>query len=445
MLLLEHLMRLAVAGLCALFVCALAHGPAETASPVLTKAPLPRREVLDRLGMKIHWQTYFPMGGTRDGILHMQVLGDQLVAQTRSGAVIALDAETGRRLWTSNLGEPYRVTQEPANANDQYVFVNSGARMVGLDRASGNPVWTITLPDIPATRADADNEFLYSNMVRGRMQSYRLPQVKELGSIQATGISKTQQETMAGQYNLRRAILRVPEPMWAYQGDSLLRVPPVVMPTHVIITDKAGRVFSLEKESRALAGEATVGPVTVPLGYDDRALYIGCEDFNVYAYEIVVGALERRWQFTAGGAILRQPEVMGPDLFVDVENRGLARLDKQAGKLHWRQPRAHRFLAASLGLVFALDSRGELLVLDRAKGAILGSWDVRDYALIVQNDVTDRLYLANHDGLIICLRDQSKEHDKPLMQNPRPKTATKPAKPTDPIRPMEGDKTTPMP
>jgi len=438
-------MRLVISACLVLALLASLQGPAGSAPPVLTKAPLPNRETLARLGLKLHWQTYLPLGGVRDSIEHLQVVGEQLIAQTSSGSVTALDAETGRRQWSAQVSEPYRFRQEPANHNDHSIFVNIGAKLTGLDRRGGSTLWTIDLPDIPTTRADADNEFLYVNLVRGRMQAYRLPQIRDLGSVSTTGVSKLQEETLARGYNLRRAILRTPEPIWSYQGDSLLRVPPVVMPTHVILVDKAGRVLSLEKEFRALAGEATVGQVTVPLGYDRRAVYIGSEDFNVYAYELNVGALERRWVLSAGGPITQRPEVMGDDLFVDVRGRGLVRLSKMTGRLFWRQPRAEKFIAASLGLVFAQDSRGTLLSIDRAKGIVLGEWDVSGYALIIPNDTTDRLYLANHDGLVVCLRDQSAEHDKPIQHNPRPKAVAKPESPLLNGKPKEGEKPDPMP
>jgi hypothetical protein len=56
--------------------------------------------------------------------------------------------------------------------------------------------------------------------------------------------------------------------------------------------------------------------------------------------------------------------------------------------------------------VYATDRSGRLLVLDRRHGRELSSYDVRDYVVILDNQWTDRIYLAAHDGRFICLHDR---------------------------------------
>jgi hypothetical protein len=67
--------------------------------------------------------------------------------------------------------------------------------------------------------------------------------------------------------------------------------------------------------------------------------------------------------------------------------------------------------------------RGQVLVLDRARGTQLSSFDVREYKMPVVNEYTDRLFLAAHDGLIICLHDRhyaTPSWNKQLLEEGKP-------------------------
>ena len=58
---------------------------------VLTRPVVPAREALDRLNLQLGWRASIPMLGVRDGLLAVQTFGMQVVAQTRSGAVVGID------------------------------------------------------------------------------------------------------------------------------------------------------------------------------------------------------------------------------------------------------------------------------------------------------------------------------------------------------------------
>ena len=57
----------------------------------------------------------------------------------------------------------------------------------------------------------------------------------------------------------------------------------------------------------------------------------------------------------------------------------------------------------------ARDRNGVLLVLDYERGTALGQFDMRDWLMSVPNDLTDRFYLANHDGQIVCLHNRAEK------------------------------------
>lgn len=151
-----------------------------------------------------------------------------------------------------------------------------------------------------------------------------------------------------------------------------------------------------------------------PTAFGDTA-FIGCDDASLYAMNMQTGRL--RWRHTAGTAISRAPVALETDVYVTSTKEGLARLDRKTGEALWKFPvgrinldanfEADRFLAANAHFVYATDHSGRLLILDRKRGHKLSMLDTSAYRVPVVNDVTDRLYLAANDGLILCLHDRN--------------------------------------
>lgn len=112
------------------------------------------------------------------------------------------------------------------------------------------------------------------------------------------------------------------------------------------------------------------------------------------------------WRFALPGRVLRRQYVTTRNVFVAPEGAGLHRIDRVSGMLEWSNPEATRFLAANPKFVYATDRTGRLLVLDYARGTRLSDFDTRDFVVPLGNEVSDRIYLAAHNGLLVCLHDR---------------------------------------
>src|SRR5205085_2557531 len=135
------------------------------------------------------------------------------------------------------------------------------------------------------------------------------------------------------------------------------------------------------------------------------------------------------------------------DVFISPSGSGLYRLLRDTGELVWRSPEAQRLLAVNPKFVYATDRSGRLLVLDQRRGTVLSGYDTHDYVVPVSNHLSDRIYLAANDGLIVCLHDREYTlpvRNRPSLERPPapppakappPKVAPKPA----PEKPKEGD------
>jgi outer membrane protein assembly factor BamB len=410
---------------------------------VYTRPEPPPREVLDRLNLRLNWFTYLPMDGTRDGLSSVQVLGRDMLVQTRSGLVVLLNAETGEARWRTHVGTPYRVVAPPT-ANSRTVLVANNTFLYGLDRRTGAVQWEFRLPGGGVTTAPvADEEFVFVAGSNGRLVSFLLPRM-DLLALEAKGLlassappvskiyekNKRSTAVISMQGSLREAFIQEqvgPEPRQVWENvTGHLDLPPLMTQEFVIPFTPEGTAVALTKATRERVGEEEVyhfaadGPIRVRPGQYGEVAYVGSEDANVYAMNTTNGRVI--WRYTAGQPVTQHPVALERDLYVTTEGNGLARLDRADGVPLWRvrngtrvvesNAEADRFLAANPKFVYATDDSGRLLVLDRRLGHRLSHYDTRAFPVPVVNEMTDRLYLAANNGLIVCLHD--KEYVTPV-------------------------------
>ena len=149
------------------------------------------------------------------------------------------------------------------------------------------------------------------------------------------------------------------------------------------------------------------GLVTVGEGlqtWHDDFVYTVRIDRSLTAEHVNLGYL--LWRFALPARVMRSPDVTNADVFVAPEGAGLMRIDRPSGQLVWTSPEAHRFLATNPKFTYAVDRQGRLLVLDYERGTRLSTLDTRDFVVPLNNERTDRVFLAAHNGLLVCLHDR---------------------------------------
>jgi outer membrane protein assembly factor BamB len=410
-----------------------------------TQPALPSEQALDRLNLKIDWHTYLPMDGKHDAILNYQLNLRDILIQTRSGALISLNAATGALQWRAEIGNPYTPTIG-FDVNAKSVFAIKGARLYALDRQTGVIQWEYTLPNAAAAPPAADNEAIYvplgdDRFIALQMPAEYLPKVPVLGkarSIEATAVSPEDQGGASGALNpqrfaapdlsilapyreIERPLGPQPVPIYEFQTqtqvDTRLEQESLIFSRGVLETGANGHFIALSKGAplhELYTFDANAG-VAAPLGQHGDLAYIPSQDFRMYALDMATGQI--RWRFVTGGPIIRQPRVLDDDIYVATERVGLYRLNRATGKMLWRTYAATRFLAENKKFVYGKNSIGQLVILDRERGSLLTTYEAgRDFVMPLVNELTDRLFLASQDGLIVCLHDR--DYPTPvLMKN----------------------------
>jgi outer membrane protein assembly factor BamB len=141
---------------------------------VWTQPAPPPTEALDRLNLRLGWQTVVPAMGYRDGIGTIQNLGDIIIVQTLRGAIIAIDPATGAARWQAKVGLPYPVIHR-VGFNDSVILIANGTRIFALDRATGRSVWDVDLAGTPSSPPAADADAFYICLSNGRLSAYAYP------------------------------------------------------------------------------------------------------------------------------------------------------------------------------------------------------------------------------------------------------------------------------
>ncbi len=453
-------------GLLAATTLALSAAPAQDpAYQLYTNPSTPPREALDRLNLTLGWRAYVPVQGRRDGILTAQLVDGELYVQTRMGMVIKLDAETGREQWRNVAGTAFKPTHE-LGFNKTAVFVVSGTWLFAMDRATGRQLWEYNLPSAPSAAPAADDKLVYLSLGSGHIYTYRIlgaevpkaapPAGPAAAAPAAMGSPGNPSDKRPSIYDRGSRTVANIGPLGGGVTASL-RDAEGPQPLEMV-ADKVTPHFlekaPLQTEDRLLFACADGGALAIAKGrpielyyfptqsmvtaaptQHGNTAYLGSHD-SVTALSVDSG--RALWRFTAPSPVLRKPAATDDSLYVTPQNWGLHRLDRANGDLLWANETAGRFLAANNKFVYAADRKGQLMVLDKARGTTLSSYDTRDFVWLIPNEETDRVYLAANNGLIVCLHDR--EYVKPLVTKyaPPPKPPEKPAdKPPD-NPPMEG-------
>jgi hypothetical protein len=139
---------------------------------------------------------------------------------------------------------------------------------------------------------------------------------------------------------------------------------------------------------------------------DDTLLY-AAGDTNFYCLRAATGAT--RWLYVAGSPIREKPHLIGDAVFLVPVDAGMYNLGVADGEARWWAPMVTEFIAATPTRVFGSDRGGNVAVLDRTDGALLGTLPLVDFSIRVSNERTDRMYLATTSGLVTCLRERGAE------------------------------------
>jgi hypothetical protein len=202
--------------------------------------------------------------------------------------------------------------------------------------------------------------------------------------------------------------------MWDRRIPERVERAPLLTDRFLFLPCADGTVLALSKAgSEEVYRFKTEGPIVLAPGQHGDMAYLASRDNTLYAIDMP--SAETIWTYTTGSEIERRPQITDTSVYVITTGSGLQRLNKATGAPLWARPvsTVSRFLAENPKFVYATDRQGQLLVLDRARGTLLSGLNTRDYMIPAASDMSDRIFLAASDGLVICLHDR--DYAEPVL------------------------------
>lgn len=151
-------------------------------SSIYSAAVPPSADKLDRLHLKTVWSINVPIENRIDRLTNVQPVDQgQIFAQTMSGTVLALDAQTGQRQWSFRFPAGHR-TNLPGAVNSRYVFIAHLSTLYCFHRFSGvleftfEPKLRLDMPQMMITAGPVcDENYVYVVLANNEILAYRLP------------------------------------------------------------------------------------------------------------------------------------------------------------------------------------------------------------------------------------------------------------------------------
>ena len=304
-----------------------------------------------------------------------------LYTQTDSGAVRAIDAETGKVRWSVNVGVSSTESLGVAGSGD-HVAVLKGSLVYCLSSETGTLLWSHRCESSPTAPPQVDDGEIFVPLLSGRVERFN---INDEGFNTVSFVSSGTGSTTA-----RPAVSELSMCWSNYSGTVSVaaRSANKGLPGFQLTAD--GSVFGVPQ-------------------YKDGVYYVTSIDSYVYALSEDRGSL--LWENSTGFEITQAPFVVGNHVYVINDLNQLSRFDAKTGLItaNWQKPRPNigTFVGASEKRIYTVDKIGKMKALDQESGAIVGSATVGDVSLVLPNTKNDRIYLLNNSGTIRCYREIS--------------------------------------
>jgi outer membrane protein assembly factor BamB len=366
---------------------------------------IPRRTALERLGLERQWFGVIPLVES-ERLLRIAYADGLLFTQTSYAMLHTFDAESGRLLWSAQLGERTGFARG-VTANSFAVFVTNADTFFALDRRTGRPIWKYDFGTIPTSAPVCNEELAIVGLTTGKVFGFTLKHRDDNG---------------------KETILTSPQEAWNWQTGGPMLTRPLPAQNIVAFGDSEGKVYVMMSEERTpLFRIATGGAIGQGMGtYGTRFLLVPSADNNLYAVDIFTADVA--WTFASGAPIEQEPIVADQDLY-SVNTAGICTsLDPPTGNPRWRtNTQGGQLVAVSGSKVYLRSQDLDLFFVERATGRMLirptetflrAGLNLRDYKYFVVNRFNDRMYFATPSGMIVCLREAGQVQPR-LLKDPK--------------------------
>ena len=378
--------------------------PAAADQPAVEAKSVPTLQTL--------WEAQAVLNVDRDKVAHIVNDEDVVYVQSTAGVVTAINAETGREMWTTQVGRTDEVSM-PATSNAGIVMIVAGPKLYAMDKFTGRQLFSYRLNSQPsAGPVITEGSFLVP--------------------LSDTSVAACSLKTLQYLERYQKLPAGVAQPVaWRFVTGEVIKTAPVAGASHCAFVTDHGNVFVVDiggvrsgkSKFQFLLQSHPTAPLTLA-SRDQEYLFAAAANNRLYCIGLNTNG-RMQWTYPLGQRVSEPITVIGQDVYVVGDEGELMALGLKSGLPQqttsgkpFALTNVKTLVSVSENAVYVLDSSGRLLTVDRKTGEVLEKTEFPGLNVPIRNSVTDRLYLSSTSGRVVCLSESGV--DFPIYhQNPK--------------------------
>lgn len=323
-------------------------------------------EEWNKIGYRVQWRGFAAMTpGAR--VASFNPLGDVLAVQDSSSAITVLEAGSGQRRWSDQVGSPL-IRFYGAERIDNRLVVSSEAEVFFFDIQTGNLTDKHDLADVVTTPP----------VVAGDTLVYGTTSNVVLGHSLISGY---------------RA--------WGILSNAPVATPPIAIGGSgtVGVISRSGEVILLNALNGSTIGRGRMfDGSNAPLAASPSALYVASRDQSLYAFS--AEGLEI-WRIRTSSPLRNAPAYHDGRVYCDLGSDGLSGVDANNGKILWSNAGVRGTVVAIVKNRLVCFDGSSVALIDPRDGAVVERVAVDGVQMLVPDNFVDgNLYTVASNGVI---------------------------------------------
>lgn len=358
------------------------------------------------------WEAQAVLNVDRDKVAHIVNDEDVVYVQSTAGVVTAINAETGREMWTTQVGRTDEVAM-PATSNAGIVMIVAGPKLYAMDKFTGRQLFSYRLNSQPsAGPVITEGSFLVP--------------------LSDTSVAACSLKTLQYLERYQKLPSGVAQPIaWRFVTGEVIKLAPVAGSSRCAFVTDMGNVFVVDiggvqsgkSKFQFLLQSQPTAPLTLA-SRDQEYLFAAAANNRLYCIGLNTNG-RMQWTYPLGQRVSEPITVIGQDVFVVGDEGELMTLGLKSGlptKTSSGKPfvlsNVETLVSVTEKAVYVVDSSGRLLTVDRKTGEVVEITPIPEMNVPIRNSLTDRIYLSSTSGRVVCMKESG--IDLPIYhQNPK--------------------------
>lgn len=346
-----------------------------------TRGPIdPRTPVLDiadanQANLRVNWQRQIGLADRRgEQVDKFWRVGDAILVLTSEGVLHNVSADAGLIRWNTQLGTGPVNLFQPTTVNEgKAILALTPTTAWVIDAQTGEILKKEMLAFSASTPPVAVNNLFFAGT---GAEYFRASYIDWLGRLK-----------------------------WQLHSprDTFASRPVVVFGKNISVASRNGYVWTVNADDGSTLWFKRAGgaQVVAPLSSDERVVYVPALNNKLYAFDALSG--NHLWDARLEGRLDQAAMPAGPYVLQIGSGNGLYAVTVDRGEIKWFTPGVQQLVSSSGRHVFAADTAGRLLVLNRETGKAEQTVTIRDVEAYAENYANPTVYVITRDGRIASI------------------------------------------